>query len=83
MRLPKAIFDRQGGVFAAYSTAAEDPLSQFWQPAAVASDPLIEVVATPSGPAGPQKNATAWLAGSLSRAGERKGEGVLTICQGI
>jgi len=83
MRLPKAIFDRQGDVFAAYSAAAEDPLPQFLQPAAVASNPLIEVAATSSEPAGPQKNAIAWLAGSLSRAGERKGEGVLTICQGI
>jgi len=81
--LPKAIFDRQGGVFAAYSAAAEDPLPQFLQPAAVASDPLIEVAVTPPEPAGSQKNTTAWLAGSLSRAGERKGEGVLTICQGI
>jgi hypothetical protein len=83
MRLPKAIFDKQGGVFAAYSAAAEDPLPQFLQPAAVASDPLIEVAVTPPEPAGSQKNTTAWLAGSLSRAGERKGEGVLTICQGI
>jgi hypothetical protein len=81
MRLPKVIFDRQSGVFAAYSV--EDPLTQFSQPAAVASDPLIELAARPFERASPQISAAGLLAGSPNRAGERKGEGALTICQGI